>query len=222
MKKSVKASGEDTHSNSNKDVKMTERDWQMLSAGAEVKRYGVGEVIIPRGPVNRHLFRIKKGSVRVEQSINGQTVILQRLKEKELEVFGEMALFAQTSNTEENVVADEPTEIVKYKIDFVIDMCRAEPLLSERLHKIVCRQLSERLRAFGQKKKTGEEKKEQADGISVGYKKGKSTPSLTTENLHPTTEPKKIAKMEKKASGRLNPTSSKRTKKRRKVDRGGV
>jgi len=42
----------------------------------------------------------------VEQVINGQTTIAQRLKEKELEVFGEMALFAQ-SFTEETVVADE-------------------------------------------------------------------------------------------------------------------
>jgi len=45
----------------------------MLATGAEIKHYGVGETI-PKDP-RTHLYRIKKGSVKVEQVIGGQTTV---------------------------------------------------------------------------------------------------------------------------------------------------
>eukprot|EP01125_Pyxidicula_operculata_P006043 TRINITY_DN2111_c0_g1_i1.p1 TRINITY_DN2111_c0_g1~~TRINITY_DN2111_c0_g1_i1.p1 ORF type:complete len:1230 (-),score=380.39 TRINITY_DN2111_c0_g1_i1:146-3835(-) len=179
-------------------VKMTERDWQILNAGSETKKYSSGETILPLGVVNRHLFRIKKGSVRVEKMINGQLTVIARMKEKEM--FGEisMLLRSEQGTTTAAIVADESTEIIKYKTEFVMDMCKAEPELSEKLNKILSIKLAERLRNFGSKKKEeggSDEKKEQEDTPPpVKEKKSKS------ESLAATTITKSASKRDDKKS----------------------
>jgi len=141
----------------NKDLKLSERDWTLLNPGSEVKKYSAGQEVLGLDVVNRHLFRIKKGTVRVEKVINGQTVIVDKLKEKTM--FGEisMLLRSEQCTTTAAIVADENgTEVIKYKIESVMEMCRVEHALSEKLHKIIALKLSERLRNFGSNKKKDE------------------------------------------------------------------
>jgi len=149
-----------------KDVKMSSRDWDLLSPGSETRRYSVGEIVLAYGVVNRHLFRVKRGTVRVEKVINGQVIVIDKMEEKS--TFGEisMLLRAEQGTTTASIIADSNgTEIIKYKIDFVLEMCRHESSLSEKLHKIIALKLSERLRNFGKKKYITEEiEKESEEG----------------------------------------------------------
>jgi len=70
-------------------------------------------------------------------------------------MFGEisMLLRSEQGTTTATIVADENgTEVIKYKIDYVMEVCRAEHELSQKLHKIISLKLSERLRNFGSAK----------------------------------------------------------------------
>jgi len=75
---------------------------------------------------------------------------------KEKSMFGEisMLLRSEQGTTTAAIVADENgTEVIKYKIELVMEMCHMEPTLSEKLNKIISLKLSERLRNFGSNKK---------------------------------------------------------------------
>jgi len=177
--KKQKEKEEKTKKNS-KDIKMSERDWAVLEPGSEIRKYSAGEVVLGLGVVNRHLFRVKKGVVRVEKIIGGQPVNIDKMKEKSM--FGEISMLLRATEqgtTTAAIVADENgTEVIKYKIEFVMDMCRLEPDLSEKLHKIISLKLSERLRNFGGKKNEPVKEKEK----EKKEKKGKTTKRRKNNN----------------------------------------
>jgi len=136
-----------------RSVKMTDRDWQLLNAGALTTLYGASETVLPMGIENRHIFRIKKGSVRVVKKIEEKNVTVARMYERDM--FGEISMLLRVdkAKTTAAIIADQETHILKYQIEFVIKVCLQEPNLSEKLNKILVLNLVKRLKDFGSIKK---------------------------------------------------------------------
>jgi len=130
---------------------LTDREWDILAGGLPAQKYSPGEVILPPNIQNKHLFKIKKGTVKVQKIIPGEgprTVA----KMKEGAIFGEISVLLRGSEqgtTTASIIAVDEVECYKYKADFVLQMCQTKPVISQKLNKLLCIKLAQRLARIG-------------------------------------------------------------------------
>lgn len=165
-----------TSSMGNIGGELTDREWDILAGGLPAQKYNPGDVILPPNIQNKHLFRIKKGTVKVQKFIPGEgmrTVVRMR----EGSMFGEISVLLRGSEqgtTTATIVAEDEVECFKYKADFVLQMCQSKPIISQKLNKLLCIKLAQRLARIGSnekeddtlevvKKKRKEKKKDDKD-----------------------------------------------------------
>jgi hypothetical protein len=77
----------------NKVTGLTERDWQLVFSGATLHRFVKDEVIVKQGSMNRSLYRVMKGCVRVEKEDIKAVTVLTKLMPGTM--FGEMSVLTQ-------------------------------------------------------------------------------------------------------------------------------
>jgi CRP-like cAMP-binding protein len=141
---------------------LTDREWQVLLTGATLKNYEPKEVILDIGMTNRHLYRIKSGKVAVEKDLNGVRTEVDEMGPGQM--FGEisMLLRAQHGTTTAAIVAKERVELWVMEVEFVLKLCESEPLLSEKLHRILALKLARRLRNLNVKGKQFKEDRDKS------------------------------------------------------------
>jgi CRP-like cAMP-binding protein len=132
---------------------LTDREWKVLLTAATRKVYQPKEVILDIGMTNRHLYRIESGRVAVEKDLNGVRTEVDEMGPGQM--FGEisMLLRAQQGTTTAAIVAKERVELWEMEVEFVLKLCESEPLLSEKLHRILALKLARRLRNLNVKGK---------------------------------------------------------------------
>lgn len=132
---------------------MTDRDWQILTAGsAPAKIFQPGQVVLAAGSPNDSLFHIKRGSVRVIKEIGDELMEVAKMGEGAM--FGEVSMLLRSQKegtATASIVAAEETELVILPIDAVMATLAAKPALAEKLHRILAIKLARRLRDLGKK-----------------------------------------------------------------------
>lgn len=160
------------------------RDWQVLCTGATRITRPSGTEIIKEGQNNTFLYRIKRGSVRIEKETKKGRIVVGRLEKNQ--VFGEMSFvednFDQESQSEGNVSASvivDSDEAEFYKIDrgSVFSIFLADKDLFGRFYKIIALMLAERVVNLPFRKELHKMETE---------KKGSNSPSLDTSDQNVT------------------------------------
>jgi CRP-like cAMP-binding protein len=143
---------------------LTDREWQVLLTAATLKTYQPKDIILDIGMTNRHLYRIKSGKVAVEKDLNGVRTEVDEMGPGQM--FGEisMLLRAQQGTTTAAIVAKEYVELWVMEVEFVLKLCESEPLLSEKLHRILALKLARRLRNLNVKGKQFKEDQDKNSG----------------------------------------------------------
>ncbi|XP_049847782.1 cyclic GMP-binding protein C-like [Schistocerca gregaria] len=130
---------------------LSEKDWRMLLVGAKPpESYTKNQVILEAGSVNDKLFRIKRGVVRVVKDIDGTPTNIATMGENAM--FGEMSMLLRSQKegtVTASIIADTDVELWALNIDFVFELCKTQPLLAEKLNRILAIGLARRLRDLG-------------------------------------------------------------------------
>eukprot|EP01097_Dermamoeba_algensis_P009489 TRINITY_DN667_c0_g1_i4.p1 TRINITY_DN667_c0_g1~~TRINITY_DN667_c0_g1_i4.p1 ORF type:complete len:916 (-),score=254.98 TRINITY_DN667_c0_g1_i4:345-3092(-) len=124
---------------------LSDRDWKLLLTCVTEKKYMKNDVIMEQDIFNSFLYRVKKGSVRIEKTKDSLTFQVATLGENSM--FGEMSVLDRNGKTSARVVSNEDeTEIYQIELDFVFKIFSSEPNLSKRFFKNLAVTLAKRLR----------------------------------------------------------------------------
>jgi len=153
-----KPSEEEVQKKLGQPTELNERDWSLILAGANPEQFQKDDLIVQEGTYNRCIYRIKKGTVRVERVENGRTVILTTMNPGQM--FGEMSVLTQ-SKTSATIRADaSPTEIFVTEVTFMNRLFQTEPGMQQRFYKKSAMVLAKKLRELGSAK---DDKKDKQD-----------------------------------------------------------
>jgi CRP-like cAMP-binding protein len=114
-----------------------------LLAGAPVKVFDRGKVVLDQNVSLRAIFVIDSGSVRIERENGGQMVPLAILAAGDL--FGEMS-FVDGARTSARVVARELTQVRIVDVGIVDNLDEVDPTFASRLYRSIAAILVNRLR----------------------------------------------------------------------------
>eukprot|EP01129_Flabellula_baltica_P012132 TRINITY_DN5429_c0_g1_i1.p1 TRINITY_DN5429_c0_g1~~TRINITY_DN5429_c0_g1_i1.p1 ORF type:complete len:1213 (+),score=278.52 TRINITY_DN5429_c0_g1_i1:32-3670(+) len=153
------------------ETSLSNRDWKFILTGAETTFYSPGEIILDIGVPNDKLYRIKRGTVKVQKEIDGNRVTLVSLGEGD--IFGEMSLVIPNGTTTAIIIADDEVEIDSIQIDFVLDICRQEPRISSTLNFVLALKLADRLKEMHGGKGSSRKRKVSKTVAALGKKKKK-------------------------------------------------
>jgi CRP-like cAMP-binding protein len=117
-------------------------DWAIITLGAERQTYKRNASILQHGEINSNLYFIEKGSVRVEKSISGFTIVLGLLGEGE--IFGELSLLDQADMTASaSVLSDKKeTEVTVIPVSHLRGVLQTHHELSMRFYRLLCFKLA--------------------------------------------------------------------------------
>jgi len=158
---------------------LTAREWDVLLTNATVVKYNRNEVIFEENHFNGHLYRIKKGKVRIEKAKpDNQRVILTTLSPPFM--FGEMS-FLGDSRASASVICDENnTELFVLEIKLVKKLFSNDPDLFRTFYQYLATILAKRLKNVGNAPNP--------NGESVTMEKSESSPKLPMAHSNPRRE----------------------------------
>eukprot|EP01097_Dermamoeba_algensis_P006420 TRINITY_DN401_c0_g3_i1.p1 TRINITY_DN401_c0_g3~~TRINITY_DN401_c0_g3_i1.p1 ORF type:complete len:147 (-),score=34.24 TRINITY_DN401_c0_g3_i1:1026-1466(-) len=113
---------------------LTNRDWQLLLAGANHMTLKFNEVIIKEGARNYYFYKIKSGSVKVMKCFadnDEAPVVLNEMGAGR--TFGEMSVFDKLGLASATVVAaGNDCELWSWEVGFILQMFGSELGLAKR------------------------------------------------------------------------------------------
>lgn len=118
-------------------------DWALLRRHASPATYQRGDVILEEGVRRRTLFIIREGTVRVEQSSQGQPITLAQLGFGEM--FGEMS-FVEDSVVSASIIADDRVVVDEIDGSALQSLLVSVPGFAVRFYHSLAVELSRRLR----------------------------------------------------------------------------
>lgn len=135
---------------------LSDRDWLLFLTGTRPLQFQLNDVVLERGQLNAHLYRIHSGTVRVEILPPGETTPVVVARMGAGEIFGEISLVLRDVQgaTTASIVADSACEIFRLEIDFVLEICRTQPATSAALHIFLAKKLAARLKGLKPKSKS--------------------------------------------------------------------
>lgn len=123
------------------DAKLNHRDWSLLLSCANEKKYFKDSVILAQGTINKCLFRVKTGTVRIEKKVRDKSIFLAILQSKGM--FGEMSALGDYGLSSANVIAnDQIVEIYEMDFSFITKLLESEPGLCLRFYYNVAKKLA--------------------------------------------------------------------------------
>lgn len=136
---------------------LSDRDWQLLLTGAQTVTKQPGDRFIEQGKPNTHLYRIKRGQIRVEKvPEKGPRKVLVTLGQGT--VLGDTAVIPSMKAATADVLADTECEMESISISILFGLFRSDPGLSMRFYRQMARKLAMQLRSLQMPKKlTAEE-----------------------------------------------------------------
>eukprot|EP01121_Diplochlamys_sp_Union-15-3_P015644 TRINITY_DN5215_c0_g1_i2.p1 TRINITY_DN5215_c0_g1~~TRINITY_DN5215_c0_g1_i2.p1 ORF type:complete len:537 (-),score=40.34 TRINITY_DN5215_c0_g1_i2:639-2066(-) len=123
-----------------KDLELTQRDWNVLLTIATKKIYNQGEKILRQGTKNSNLYIVKQGRVKIVKSVYSRAVVLKRSNEL-YTIFGELSLLTKKKTTA-SIIAEDTIEVwVLHELD-LLNFCQLKEDLSRKLHYLLCNKLA--------------------------------------------------------------------------------
>ncbi|MFN7952403.1 MAG: cyclic nucleotide-binding domain-containing protein [bacterium] len=123
--------------------RLTDADLERLAALAERAFLRAGEVVLAEGELNRTLFLVREGRLRVEKDADGRRVEVAQLAPGEL--FGDVSFVAGGAVTA-SVVVDQAAALDRIDGASLDALLAADAALAARFYHSVAQGLAERLR----------------------------------------------------------------------------
>eukprot|EP01114_Cavostelium_apophysatum_P015009 TRINITY_DN4008_c0_g1_i4.p1 TRINITY_DN4008_c0_g1~~TRINITY_DN4008_c0_g1_i4.p1 ORF type:complete len:1425 (+),score=391.51 TRINITY_DN4008_c0_g1_i4:717-4991(+) len=123
---------------------LSAREWDLLLTNAHPVVYNRDDVIFEEGSVNHRLYRVKKGTFRVEKKgKDGNSVLLTKISPPAM--FGEMSFLG--TNTSASIIADEnKAELWVLEINIVKKLFDSDPDLFRTFYQYLATILAKRLK----------------------------------------------------------------------------
>eukprot|EP01103_Thecamoeba_quadrilineata_P008121 TRINITY_DN178_c0_g2_i1.p1 TRINITY_DN178_c0_g2~~TRINITY_DN178_c0_g2_i1.p1 ORF type:complete len:785 (+),score=162.25 TRINITY_DN178_c0_g2_i1:240-2357(+) len=123
------------------DEGLTDRNWNLMAAGAPTITLSKGQVLIEEGSHSQHVYRIKSGRVRLEKDKQTIRTLGQNA------VFGERNVLTAGAISMFRVVADEEnTLICQMDLPFLSKVFEGNPRLAHVFFQILATRLAKQLR----------------------------------------------------------------------------
>eukprot|EP01114_Cavostelium_apophysatum_P011920 TRINITY_DN2649_c0_g1_i2.p1 TRINITY_DN2649_c0_g1~~TRINITY_DN2649_c0_g1_i2.p1 ORF type:complete len:1487 (-),score=443.17 TRINITY_DN2649_c0_g1_i2:51-4511(-) len=148
----------------NSQTKLTSRDWQLLLAVSTVASFPSGSEIIEEGSTNNFLYKIKRGTVRIEKRTGDSVKVLNTMTVPH--TFGEMSTLGEYGIASASVISDDDVELYAMEMDFVQKVFESEPGMAMRFFFRIAQQLSQRLVSLAPPDRS----KQQAPAVSEAEK----------------------------------------------------
>jgi CRP-like cAMP-binding protein len=135
---------------------LSTEDWDILLKSANMVTYSKDKTIIQQGEVNKIMYKIKSGKVRVEKRVevdNKTTAVVLGAMEAG-RVFGEMSIISDDNRPTINCVADEETELYAFDYKTLHKAFDGHPAIARRFYMWSAKKLSEMLIKLVPKKDT--------------------------------------------------------------------
>mmetsp|Transcript_27004 Transcript_27004/g.67869 ORF Transcript_27004/g.67869 Transcript_27004/m.67869 type:complete len:1284 (+) Transcript_27004:235-4086(+) len=127
-------------------TELTSRDWKLIMTGAPLDELASGVVLITQGKYNDNLYRVKRGTVRVQiKGADGKQVVVAKLGAGT--VLGEMSVLTYGGKGSATVVTDTDCQIHRIEIPLLYKIFGSEPDLAARFMHYLARKLAMQLDA---------------------------------------------------------------------------
>jgi len=123
------------------ESELTDKEWALMEKGGQQLKYKSGETVLELGTVGNYLIRVRKGTSTVYTTNQGTRLPVAMVKQGSM--YGEMSLLRGKLDSSSMITAETDTEITRYSIDYVLGICHAVPVFSERLNKILSLRLAD-------------------------------------------------------------------------------
>eukprot|EP01124_Arcella_intermedia_P005670 TRINITY_DN13354_c0_g2_i1.p1 TRINITY_DN13354_c0_g2~~TRINITY_DN13354_c0_g2_i1.p1 ORF type:complete len:1073 (+),score=274.40 TRINITY_DN13354_c0_g2_i1:427-3219(+) len=134
-------------------IGLSDRDWQVILTGAQVKSYQPGAPVLTSGHRNRYLYRVKSGALAVQKMVDGEIVRVGLLAEGA--TFGEISMLLRNEKgtITVDIVAATTSQVYLIEINLVVGLCDTQPTIGAAFGVMLSRKLANTLKGLSSKSK---------------------------------------------------------------------